>query len=127
MTYKVGDMIVHPLHGAGSISEIENKRINGKSRSYYVLVIPRGEMRVMIPTDTCEQIGIRPIITKEQATATLKLVNVIDDEELISYAHEDARALLAADPHLDKSENRALLGEIQRVFAQYDETTTKGA
>ena len=66
-------------------------------------------------------------IAKEQATATLKLVNVIDDEELISYAHEDARALLAADPHLDKSENRALLGEIQRVFAQYDETTTKGA
>ena len=67
MTYNIGDMIVHPLHGAGAISEIQQKRVDGKNRSYYVLMIPRGDMRVMIPTDTCEQIGIRPIIPKERA------------------------------------------------------------
>ena len=67
MTYNIGDMIVHPLHGAGAISEIQQKRVDGKNRSYYVLMIPGGDMRVMIPTDTCEQIGIRPIIPKERA------------------------------------------------------------
>ena len=67
MDYKIGDKIVHPLHGAGCISEIESKRVGGKTRRYYVMHIPRGDIRVMIPTDSCEQIGIRPIIRKEQA------------------------------------------------------------
>lgn len=64
---------------------------------------------------------------RQHGAATLKLVNVIDDEKLISFAHEDARALLAHDPHLEAPQNRALHREIQRVFAHYDETTTKGA
>ena len=67
MTYKVGDKIAHPLHGAGQISEIEQKRVNGKNRDYYVMHIPKGDMRVMIPTDSCDRIGIRPIIAKERA------------------------------------------------------------
>lgn len=67
MTYKVGDKIAHPLHGAGRICEIEQKRVDGKNRDYYVMHIPKGDMRVMIPTDACDRIGIRPIVAKEQA------------------------------------------------------------
>ena len=64
---------------------------------------------------------------RQHGAATLKLVNVIDDEELISCAHEDALSLLETDPHLETPQNLALHREIQRVFARYDETTTKGA
>ena len=79
MTYNIGDKIAHPLHGAGSISEIENKRVNGKNRSYYVMHIQKGDMRVMIPVDSCEQIGIRPIIAKEQVD---EIFSAIPDIEI---------------------------------------------
>ena len=32
--YKIGDRIAHPLHGAGTISAIESRRINGTNRDY---------------------------------------------------------------------------------------------
>lgn len=79
MIYQIGDKIVHPLHGAGSISEIEQKRVDGKNRSYYVMHIPKGDMRVMIPTDACDQIGIRPIIAKERAR---EIFNAIPELEI---------------------------------------------
>ena len=72
--YKIGDKIAHPLHGAGQISEIEQKRVDGKNRSYYVMHIPKGDMRVMIPTDACDQIGIRPIIASEQAAEVFRAI-----------------------------------------------------
>ena len=31
--YQIGDKIAHPLHGAGTIDEIEEKRIDGKNKS----------------------------------------------------------------------------------------------
>ena len=81
MTYQIGDKIVHPLHGAGEISEIQTKRVDGKNRSYYVLHIPSGDMRVMIPTDACEQIGIRPIINRDQASAILSAIPTLEVKE----------------------------------------------
>ncbi len=41
--FRVGDMIAHPMHGAGIIDRIEEKRINGHTRQYYVLKMPTGE------------------------------------------------------------------------------------
>ena len=65
--YKIGDQIAHPLHGAGVISAIETRRINGQNRDYYMMHIPVGDMTVMIPTETCDIIGIRPVIDAARA------------------------------------------------------------
>ena len=65
--YKIGDQIAHPLHGAGVISAIETRRINGQNRDYYMMHIPVGDMTVMIPTETCDIIGIRPVIDADRA------------------------------------------------------------
>ena len=72
MEYQIGDIIVHPLHGAGIIQEIEYKRVEGKVKGYYVLMIPKGDMRVMIPVDSCEQLGVRPILDLAALTDILR-------------------------------------------------------
>jgi CarD family transcriptional regulator len=71
-------MIAHPMHGAGVIDRIEEKRINGRTRQYYVLKMPTGGMVVMIPTDSSEAIGVRPIVDSEAAET---LLNSIADIE----------------------------------------------
>ncbi len=76
--YKIGDRIAHPLHGAGTISAIESRRINGINRDYYMMHIPVGDMTVMIPTETCTIIGIRPVIDGERAAVILSSIPDIE-------------------------------------------------
>ncbi|MDD6273816.1 MAG: CarD family transcriptional regulator [Clostridiaceae bacterium] len=70
--YSPGDMIVHPMHGAGRIEEIVEQKLSGETRRYYVLQIPTGNVRVMVPVDGCETIGIRPLIGADEAQAVLE-------------------------------------------------------
>ena len=65
--FQVGDKIVHPMHGAGVIDSIVQKKVNGVVRDYYILKLPVGGMLVMIPTANSEEIGVRPVITGEEA------------------------------------------------------------
>lgn len=58
----IGDRVVYPMHGAGEIAAIEKCDVQGEERSYYVLRMPMGNMKVMIPTDNAENIGLRDVI-----------------------------------------------------------------
>ena len=71
----VGDRIVHPMHGAGVIQKIEEKKILGEVRAYYVLKLPCNDMDVMLPVDSEESVGIRSIVDKsviDKVLETLK-------------------------------------------------------
>ena len=61
--FNVGDKIVYPMHGAGVIESIEEKEILGQKQNYYVMKMPVGDMKVMIPTHNVSDIGIREVIS----------------------------------------------------------------
>lgn len=63
--FNVGDKVVYPMHGAGVIEAIEEKEILGTRKKYYVMNIPVGDMKVMIPLDNVSQIGLREVIDDE--------------------------------------------------------------
>jgi len=69
--FQVGDKIVHPMHGAGVIDSIVQKKVNGVVRDYYILKLPVGGMLVMIPTANSEEIGVRPIVDRALADRVL--------------------------------------------------------
>ena len=69
--YKIGDSVVYPMHGAGVIEDIEQKEILGKMLSYYVMRMPIGDMKVMVPMDNAASIGMRDVIEKAQAEKVL--------------------------------------------------------
>ena len=71
MTFRVGDRIAHPMHGAGVIDSVVKRKINGTERDYYVLKLPAGAMLVMIPVDTSAEIGVRPIVDADEAEKIL--------------------------------------------------------
>ena len=76
--FQVGDKIVHPMHGAGIVASIVQKKVNGVMRDYYVLKLPVRAMVVMIPTDNSEEIGVRPIVDREQADQVLAAIPGIE-------------------------------------------------
>ncbi len=78
--FEVGDKIVYPMHGAGVIESIEEREILGQKQNYYIVRMPIGDMKVMIPIDNVEDIGIREIIgvqEVEKVIETLKEKNTI--------------------------------------------------
>ncbi len=64
--YTIGDKVVYPVHGAGVIEAIEEKEILGELRRYYIMKMPLDDMKVMIPLDGMDQIGIREIINEKE-------------------------------------------------------------
>ena len=72
--FQVGDKIVHPMHGAGVIDSIVQKKVNGVVRDYYILKLPVGGMLVMIPTANSEEIGERPVIKGEEADRVIAAI-----------------------------------------------------
>ncbi len=75
--FNVGDKIVYPMHGAGTIDSIEEKNILGENQAYYVIKMP-GEVKVMVPTAKAEQIGVRNVIGKEEAE---KVISILGEDE----------------------------------------------
>ena len=59
--FQIGEKVFYPVHGAGVIESIEQREILGEERSYYVLRIPTGDLQVLVPVDTAEQAGLRPV------------------------------------------------------------------
>lgn len=78
LIYNTGDMVTHPLHGAGVIAGIETQRIDGKRREYYILKLPNGDMKVKIPVESADKVGVRPIISADEAERVLSAITDIE-------------------------------------------------
>ena len=77
--FNVGDKIVYPMHGAGTIDSIEEKDILGEKQSYYILKMP-SNVKVMIPTAKAEEVGVRNIIDKQSAEKVFKVLSEDETE-----------------------------------------------
>ena len=76
--FQVGDKIVHPMHGAGIVDSIVQKKVNGVVREYYTLKLPVGGMLVMIPTEHSDEIGVRPVCARDKADQVLAALPEIE-------------------------------------------------
>lgn len=73
--FNVGDKIVYPMHGAGVIESIEEKEILGHKQNYYVMKMPVGDMKVMIPIHNVDGIGIREVIGSCEVDKVYKILH----------------------------------------------------
>lgn len=72
--FKIGDKVVYPMHGAGVIESIEEKEVLGEKRQYYILQLPVGDMKVMIPINNGEGVGLREVIDWEGVERVLHIL-----------------------------------------------------
>lgn len=77
--FNVGDKIVYPMHGAGTIDAIEEKDILGEKQNYYIIKMP-GEVKVMVPISKASDIGVRSIIDKTEAGKVLEVLEANETE-----------------------------------------------
>ena len=73
-TYKVNQKIVYPSQGVGTIQEIKEKKFKEQMILYYVIYLDVSDMTVMIPVDKCDELGIRAIVSKEEALSAIEMI-----------------------------------------------------
>ncbi len=78
--YKIGDSVVYPMHGAGIIEDIEIKEVLGKEQSYYVVRMPIGDMKVMVPMDNAAGVGMRDVIDRAEAEKVLCAFRTVETD-----------------------------------------------
>lgn len=79
--YNIGDKIVYPMHGAGVVEAIEEREILGCIHKYYIVRMPvAGEMTLMLPLDKCDEIGVRNIISRDEASRVLDAFRTLEIE-----------------------------------------------
>jgi len=72
--FNIGDKVVYPMHGAGIIEGIEEKEILGEKRKYFIMRMPIGDMKVMVPVDNVEDVGVREIINNEDLERVISIL-----------------------------------------------------
>lgn len=70
----IGDKVMYPMHGAGVIQSIEKSSLMGTEQSYYILKLPFGEMKIMIPIDNVAKVGLREVIPSSEASRVLDVL-----------------------------------------------------
>jgi CarD family transcriptional regulator len=76
--YNVGDHVVYPMHGAGVIVAIEEREVLGERQKYYIMQLPIGDMKVMIPMNAVDDLGLRQVIGPEEVE---RVYQVLQGEE----------------------------------------------
>jgi len=62
------------MHGAGIIESIEEKEVLGEKRQYYILRLPVGDMKVMIPINNGDGVGLREVVDWEGVERVLSIL-----------------------------------------------------
>ena len=113
MTFEIGAPIVHPIHGAGILREIQKREIRGKVMKYYIIDFPYSDLgQVMVPIDMAEKVGLRVINKDSSIDGIFEVLSETftdaDDEEIKSF-HQRYRE------YLEKIQS----GDLQQVAQVY--------
>ncbi|MDR2069462.1 MAG: CarD family transcriptional regulator [Spirochaetaceae bacterium] len=72
--FQVDQKVVYPSQGVGIILSIEEKEFKNEKILYYVIYLEVSDMTIMVPVDKAEGLGIRAIVTEEEALQALTLI-----------------------------------------------------
>lgn len=78
LPFQVGDVAVYPAHGVGEIKSIEARAISGSTHTFYVLQILENGMKIMVPTNNVNAVGLREIISKDEVQAVYDILKERD-------------------------------------------------
>ena len=73
-TFKVDQKIVYPSQGVGKIVEIKERKFKNEMVLYYVIYLEVSDMTVLVPVNRSEELGIRAIVSPEEAQKALDMI-----------------------------------------------------
>ncbi|MFN0153898.1 MAG: CarD family transcriptional regulator [Gaiella sp.] len=85
--FDIGDKVVYPHHGAGTVVSKESRIVLGSEREYLTIKILHNDMTVNVPTENAEKVGLRWVIDQ-------RMVDIVE------------KALIGGSTEMPKNWNR---------------------
>ena len=73
--FDVGDKVVYPHHGAGTVIRKELRAVLGQEREYMTIQILHNDMIVNVPSENAERVGLRKVIDEEMVTRVIDVLH----------------------------------------------------
>jgi CarD family transcriptional regulator len=70
--FEIGDKVVYPHHGAGTVVSKDVKVVLGHQREYLTIRILHNDMTVNVPTENAEKVGLRWVIDQQMVEVVVK-------------------------------------------------------
>jgi len=81
MTFDVGDLVVHPHRGAGTVVDIENLRCLGSGKKYYAIeLFDDAKTRVWVPTKDADSGDLRAPITQGELQGVWRVLEDVPEK-----------------------------------------------
>lgn len=77
--FKIGQKVMHPLHGIGEVQNIEEKNILGKTSRFSEIYFSNERLRIMVNIDS-ETSMIRNLITKEEVSKVFRFMKNVKNK-----------------------------------------------
>jgi CarD family transcriptional regulator len=74
VSFKIGDKAVYPSQGIAEIEGIDRREIHGKVQHFYVLRLSESGLRILVPVDKADQVGLRPVAGNEEVDEVLQIL-----------------------------------------------------
>ncbi|MDR2597990.1 MAG: CarD family transcriptional regulator [Treponema sp.] len=74
-SFVVDQKVVYPSQGVGVIKSIIQKKFKDSKIPYYVIYVEVTDMTIMVPVDKAAELGIRPTVSRDEATKALELIS----------------------------------------------------
>jgi len=97
MSFKVGDTVVYPHHGAARIEAVETRTIKGEDRTYLVLKVDKGDLTVRVPADNAELVGVRDVVGAEGLERVFEVLRAPHTEEPTNWSRRNKVAEVVRD------------------------------
>ena len=73
--FDIGDKVVYPHHGAGTVVRREKREVLGEVREYLTIQILHNDMTVNVPCDNAERVGLRTVIDQRTVQMVVKTLS----------------------------------------------------
>jgi CarD family transcriptional regulator len=73
-TFEIGQRVVYPSQGVGTIRAIEERPFRGQNVPYYVIYLDSGDMTVMAPVQKAAELGLRATVDEKAAMDALDFI-----------------------------------------------------
>jgi CarD family transcriptional regulator len=81
MQFEEGRTVIHPQHGPATVVEVFSRSVNGARRDFIGLQVHRSDLRIGVPVDRADEVGLRPVSAAAQVEELLGVLRAPTGEQ----------------------------------------------
>ena len=93
--FQLGEKVIYPQFGLGTIAEVTQKQVNGTELNFYRLEFPIKQMEILVPVRRARENGLRKVMTNDEVDELLACLGTEGEKPKPQQWHQWRKKTLA--------------------------------